>query len=453
MSITKLEEWAADVVGESDINGPKVETDSTYLARISNGMTAERLPYPTFNRILNDIHAKTNESLSKGPKGANPDATMESVIKGVRSSSEFGTFGYDSHNELDSGDASDEFIYLAVALIDGSRKLICLDQTTALNVEIFDIETMSYDGAQTIPSSSLPSDGNENWIPRAIVCDLDYAYIVFGSNSSGSTYDNDHYLQSYRLSDWTVNSGWPSTGLFLFDNGDLQQMDLLFANDDLLAVTDTETTITGGTSRAVILIDAATGTEDSYGAGDLSSDNVYGICSNGQYIFIATSSYIGSMSIAAPSSGCGGNGWPRNVGSFSISCLGDVVVSTDGSSVYVLNTSMADIATITPVTDLIIHVGEIKTDGLNFWCRGAKYINGSNQKDGFIYKMKIHGLMGQGSGGTPETAADEIFEPYALSRGDSKWQSRMVYDGDGIIVVYDSAGSGKLHKLPKTALR
>jgi hypothetical protein len=432
-----------------------LEPESTFEDWVANGYVDELVTYTRLNRQFYRADSKINEIVGKGPKGSNPSSNMESVLKGFRSSSDFGTVGYDSHNEFDSGDASDEFVDLAVAIIGGSRKLICLDQTTALNVEIFDIETMSYDGPQTISSSSLPSDGNENWIPRAIVCDLDYAYISFGSDSSGSTYDNDHYLQAYRLSDWTVKSGWPATGLFLFDNGGLQVMDLLFANDNLLAVNDKETTITGGTSRAVILIDAATGTEDSYGAGDLSSDTADGICSNGQYIFIATPSYIGSMSIAAPSSGCGGTGWPRNVGSARIACLGDVVVSSNDSVAYVLNTSMAGIATITPVTDLITHIGEIETDGLNFWCRGAKYINGADQKECFIYKMKIHGLMGQGSGaGTPETAADEIFEPYALSRSDGHWGSRIIYDGDGIIAALDSFnGPGKLHKLPKTVLR
>lgn len=452
MSITKIEEWAADVVDESDINGPKVEPDSTYLDRVPSGMTAERLPYPTFNRILNDIHVKINEHISKGPKGANPSSTMESVLKGIRSSSEFGTFGYDSHNELYSGDASDEYYDLALAVIDGVRKVICLDWTTALNVEIFDVDNMAYEGSQAIPSSSLPSDGNENWVPLAIVCDLNYAYIVFGSNSSGSTYDYDHYIQAYRLSDWTVKSGWPATGLFLFDHATIQTPHLIFANDDLLAVDDDELTITGGTSRAVILIDAATGVEDSYGAGDLSSGTVASLCSNGEYIFIATTSYVGSMSIASPSSGCGGTGWPRNVGAEWVTCLGDVVVSNAGTAAHVLSVDNANIGTITPADNSVIkYMGYLTTDGLNFWVRGSKTI-GATDRTCFLFKMNLHKLMRENST-TPEAAAEEIFEAFALSQDNGTRQSRMVYDGDGIVCIHNFNGSGKLHKLSKTILR
>lgn len=455
MSITKIDEWAADVVGESDINGPKVETDSTYLARVPDGMTAERLPYPTFNRILNDIHVKTNEHLSKGPKGWNPSATIDTVLTGIHSSAAGGTFGYDSYNELDSGDSSDEFVDLALAVIGGVRKILCLDWTTDLNVEIFDVDDMVYDGPQAIPASSLPQDsGNEDWRPSAIVCDAESAYILWQDLGASSAYYCDSYVQAYQLSDWTVKTGWPATGLFLYDNGTTQDpANMIFATSGLLAIFDEEVNIAAATDRAVIFVDVTDGTEDSYGAGDVDDGYPDKFCSNGEYIFLATGTRIGSINISSPATGCGGTGWPRSVsGNDGIGCLGNVVVGLSSDVAYVLHTSNANIATITPVDDTIVkNIGNVAVDGLNFWVRGKKTVAGTD-RDCFVYRLNLHGLM-QKNSTTPVAAADEIFECYAISLDDGTLQSGMVYDGDGIVGIQDFNGDGRLWKLPKAVLR
>jgi hypothetical protein len=455
MSITKLEEWAADVVGESDINGPKVETDSTYLARVPNGMTAERLPYPTLNRILNDIHTKINESLSKGPKGWNPSATIDTVLTGIHSPSDAGTFGYDSHNELDSGDASDEFVDLALAVIDGSRKIICLDWTTPQNVEIFDVDAMVYDGQQSVSALSLPMDaGNESWRPSAIVCDADSAYILWQDVGASSAYHYDSYVQAYSLSDWTVKVGWPATGLFLYNHGDTQNAgNMIFATSGLLAIFDQEINISAATDRAVIFVDITNGTEQSHGAGDVDDSYPTAICSNGEYVFLSTGTRIGSINISSPATGCGGTGWPRSVpGGDGIGCLGNVVVGLSSNVIYLLHTSNANIATITPIDDTIVKNFEnVAVDGINFWVRGEKTVDGTD-RDCFVYRLNLHGLM-QKNSTTPVTAADEIFECFAISLDDGGYSSRMIYDGDGIVGIMNFNGDGRIWKLPKVVLR
>jgi hypothetical protein len=455
MSITKLEEWAADVVGESDINGPKVETDDTYLARVPNGMTAERLPYPTLNRILNDIHVKTNESLSKGPKGWNPSATVDTVLTGIHSPADAGTFGYDTHNEIDSGDSSDEFKDLALAVIDGFRKIICLDWTTSLNVEIFDVDSMIYDGSQAIPGTSLPQDsGNQNWRPSAIVCDADSAYILWQDVGPSSAYYHDSYLQAYSLSDWAVKSGWPATGLYLYDHGTTQSPgNMIFATSGLLAILDEEVNISAATDRAVIFVDVTDGTEDSYGAGDVDDSYAGAICSNGEYVFLSTGTRVGSIKISSPATGCGGTGWPRSVSCDNgIECLGNVIVGIGNNVVYVMHTLNSNIATITPVTATIVkNIKNILTDGINFWIRGEKTVDGTD-RDCFVYRLNLHGLM-QKNSTTPVAAADEIFECFAISLDDGSYTSKMIYDGDGIVGIMNKNGDGRIWKLPKAVLR
>lgn len=432
-----------------------LEDNTTFEDWVDNGFVDELVTYHRLNRAFYRADFKINEILDRGPKGFLPAAGMDMVLTGIHSPDAAGTFGYDSYNELDSGDASDEFVDLALAVIGGVRKIICLDWTTDLNVEIFDVDAMTYNGPQAIPSSSLPQDGgNEDWRPAAIVCDADNAYILWQDNGASSSYHYDHYVQAYSLSDWTVKAGWPATGLFLFDDGSLHNAgNMIFATSGLLAIFDESISVSVGTDRAVIFVDISDGTEDSYGAGDANDGSPTAMCSNGEYVFLSTGTRIGSINISSPATGCGGTGWPRTAAaSDGIACLGNIVVGLSSNVVRVLHTSNANIATITPVTATIVkNIKNIAVDGLNFWVRGEKTVDGTD-RDCFVYRLNIHGLM-QKNPTTPAAAADEVFECFSVSLDDGAYQSRMIYDGDGLVGILDFNGDGRLWKLPKVILR
>jgi len=117
-------------------------------------------------------------------------------------------------------------------------------------------------------------------------------------------------VQAFSLADWTVRDGWPAGGYnSLCDNNEEDGfIQLIIADSTRLAISDP-------INRLIRFIYRADGTSAGSGDGDYSSgaSPICGIASNGTYVFFITGALLCSVSIATPSSGCGGAGWPYNL--------------------------------------------------------------------------------------------------------------------------------------------
>jgi hypothetical protein len=137
------------------------------------------------------------------------------------------------------------------------------------------------------------------------------------------------------MSDWSVRVGWPAGGYTT--PCDQVLGDLIIADSTRIAIATTA-------AIGVHFVYRADGTSAGSGDGDYASGStdVAAIASNGTYIFILTDNRLCSVSIANPTIGCGGTGWPYTLpfddDGLYLAAAGRYVVCTsaqlDGSDPY-----------------------------------------------------------------------------------------------------------------------
>lgn len=426
----------------------ELESQSTFDDWVADGFVDERVRYTRLNRQLNRADTKINELIDSGMNTRS--AEISAVVTGLWPAAEF------SSNELDNGEAV-ACDNVAVAVIDNARKIVCGASTAERTLYLYDVDTWTFESKVTISSATLPSDGNEYWIARNVIADDDSLYVVWLCSAPTSTYDDDCYVQAYDLTDWTVKSGWPATGTYLYENtvpssyADL----VIHASSTLLAVGNCALLLTGSSADdAVVLVNNSDGTINSATAGDFSASGhrVVDICSNGSYVFVitddGTDSIIGSLDIASPTSGCGGTNWPLTLtgrnNAKGVTCIGDLIVATayafpyDGTVYSVARTDNALIGTCTISDNTIVEgLGTVITDGVTFWAIGWRDVGTESGKN-TLYKINPWGAIAEDSSTaevldeTTLTLSGDMDDLFGVDR-----DSPMVFDGDGLVVIDD----------------
>jgi hypothetical protein len=313
----------------------------------------------------------------------------------------------------------------------------------------------------------LPSpDGDEDWRPYAITCDETYAYIIWNQVDVAAAVNySDFQIQAYRLSDWTVKTGWPATGTTLHNGGGTQESSqVITATDDLLAVANYTQSVSVSTDPAVYLVDKADGSITAYGAGDQTSgDGPHKIASNGTYIFTDTGY---SIDISDPSTGCGGTNWPLSISgnAAGVACVGDLVVFSQDNGVapdpvcYIASVGNSDIGLIDPTAEAVCSgLASVITDGLYFWAYGLRTIGSTVRATMF----KIDPYQALNEDGTTVGEFDEalltsISFDFSASGHPTTvgWNiPRLVFDGEAIWTTLTTTNDGVFRRVSRINLR
>lgn len=414
-----------------------------------SGDSPDRPTIERFNLLQNEDDNKFNEMLDNGPKRPMKTSTSDQLFTGLYPA---GVSAIDSTMSVDTSKGTADFYDYAYAEISGVKKIIACDDDTALNVDIIDIDTMSFDGSQALPSASLPA--TYTWVPVGITCSSDIAYILFVDSAVAVEWR----IQAYDTTSWTVAAGWPATGTDPFaGTGTVFHPSVIHATDSLLAIANPNVTVSASTDPAVVFIDKTDGTIDSSGAGDQTSGGGPDrICSNGTYVF-TSDGY--SINISSPSSGCGGTNWPRSISSNDVACIGDLVVfTTDTTNIlYVSSVTNALIGTVTSGDNSICKgTGRITTDGLYFWATGNRTVGATDRLS--IFKVDPYRLTAENSS-TIETVGEEIVTPIAINSTATHTTSLsaesppIIYDGESMWCTLNQTNYGVFHRVSRTNLR
>lgn len=387
MTIEKLDPVFADT-GDKD-------TDTVFDSWAEGGYVDERVRYKGINKELYRSDAKLNESIERLPKALPDDIGELPYIQEVFTpENDFSNARADLNVFSNSFDSCTDFCF---AIIGGERKLLIVDKTVATSdpVIIFDIATGAFSGSGDL-SADL-STPTTSWKAISICCDETYCYVMF--TDTGPSPDEQR-IQSWGLADFSVNAGWPATGLALTAGSvsfNAYEARIRNANDDKLVCTQPWVAVSSGTSAGLNIVNKADGTSDGVGAGvvgSVSNGQVTDVCSDGTTVFfpveLAASVVLSGMTIASPgASGPSGAGvwWPFTVSvapSYfgGIACSGNLVVATwkDGTRLFTLHdTAFGFIAYYnTADTQKCETLGPICFDGKSFWAIGERQPYGTN---------------------------------------------------------------------------
>lgn len=389
--------WADDVVDEEDENGPKVETDSTFTdTKIGKGCTAERFPYPTYNRITHRADAQIQSILDNGiAMGA--DGIDAEILEGRMSSACATSHGLSAANRYNIGSSTTRFSRIWPTRINGVAKCLAIDckaltdSTNSSLVYVIDRDA----GTVVTHDVSAGFDPASSWHLKGICADGTYCYVA--AIPSGVTLDNTrYYVQAFDLATWNVRVGWPTYGVNAAGNGGFAYpCDLIIANGTYLAIGDAYYSMPD-----LYLINRATGVVASSGHGDRDTTGyLEGLCSNGTYLFFSVSGHLCSASIANLSVGCGGTNWPYTTsGAISrIACRGDLVAVCHGGTsaiVEVARVQNAKYATITLANNTPYAHG-VAFDDTSLWIRATRLVGSTRRQE--MVQCALQGLIPENS--------------------------------------------------------
>lgn len=457
--------------------------ETTFETEAGAGMTAERLKYAKFNRMMYRADAKINELIDGTGKGTPRGVGDDAFIKGLFTATDTIASPLDDLCVIGAGDTTKAYQDICYTRIGGLKKLLVCNAVTGCELDVLDIDTLSLESENDL-SSGLSTAGSEDWIPYSVCNDGTYAYVLFC--------DVDSYawaVQSYDMSTWAPNPAWPATGLTMTDTGIATVAPLIrYVAEGKLAVVQSWVPLPGA---AVAIIDATDGTLDGEDGGDMSFSAMsyaYGLCSDGTYVFFGVSDLLSdnveicSMPIASPgATGCGGAEWPIQITDLTdastytgaLACSGSLVVMGFSKDSSLLRYVVAEtgqgssVKCSTSATGEANAVYSIVWDGLNFWAVGG---SAKDPTDTYanLSALKLTGaLKGWKSGGVSDPTVSEseigFIESFSLlidptdSPGYRK-DLKCTHDGRDMWCILrpvtgDAAYSGRVVRFAKTLLR
>lgn len=362
MRIKSFKPWAEGSVGEYDVNGPKVETDATFDDdKISKGLTHERLPYPTFNRMHNRADTGIVSLIESIPPVIKDRKTPDRLLGIYR---RYDCFA-DPTSDLNLLNIPGVTIKgICSTEIGGLSKLLVIDMTPGVS-SVMVVDTLTMAVEDTVELSGGLASGT--WTIQGITADGTTAYACFQKST------NEQYVQAYSMDTWTPAAGWPSTGTQYSTGSGLAPVRVINADSDSLAVASNNASI--GTREMITLISKSTGVISDTGNGDSPATGTQvlkDITSNGEDLFFYIDGRLCSASIADLSVGCGGLNWPLTTtyGGRTFTD-GVTVVSAGSSGITVAHVDDALGFTLTPTTSAVFRTPtQGLFDGLNFWLAG-----------------------------------------------------------------------------------
>jgi len=431
------------------------DADVDFDAWADTGYLDERVRYKGLNKVLNRSDSKINDAIERLPQHVADDAGELPLIQGLFTpANDFSNAAADLNTFDLSGGLTGNIRDFCYAKVSGVRKLFIVseDISTGSPVSVFDIATGVVTGGGDL-SASLPSGGSQTWYPMSICCDATNCYVLWvDTNASPDT----HQVQAYALSDFSVPSAWPATGLALTAGAvayDDDQARIRNATDTKLVVTQPWVAVSSGTSAGLNIVSKTDGTSDGVGAGNVgsvSAGQVSAVCSDGTTVFfpveLAATVSICGMTIASPgANGPSGINWPGG-GSFTpaefggIACSGNIIVSTWADTSTIFHTHGPTNGTlakyVTADAGKCYKLGPVCFDGKSFWSLGEREVSST----GTVYRAHVFKLRGVDRGGYNASA-----DPYhdAVADGelfvDAYATADITSNTGAVINSYDSA--------------
>jgi hypothetical protein len=260
--IDKVDRWAT-LASPSPVDPPTAQKESGWV-----GGEQPEAEYENF--LVQEIRDKTNEIIDQTNSNTlnrlddtplTEDPTSVNFFKGLRDSTE---------TDFDVPNGGDNVVD-TVVYIDSNdvKKIITMSYLGEL--EQIDTRTLVRDWNQTINMVGLPTGTGENWNATSMCTDGTYLYVLwYDTNPVGKS----HRVQSYLISDRSVNTSWPGTGLLLTGTGQsvLQIAGwnterIKWAASTTLAVAQSWNDVTSAISPGLALVNSTNGTLISEGAG------------------------------------------------------------------------------------------------------------------------------------------------------------------------------------------
>jgi hypothetical protein len=451
------------------------------------------------NRLYNENQQSINDIIIEGPGTWYPEASdiNEMICSGLWDES-WG-LPVDDVNTIIGGDTVDRYD-LECYLSSSNEPRLIMPQYSAIGEPVFEIwdPRTRQNIITTIDlSADLPSGGTQDWRPESICISQGYVYGVFRDEDAAPNYT--YQVQAWQISesstDWTVKSGWSSTGTALSGTGFYnvateKQANIIVADANNLAINSAWVNAGAATSDAAISIVTKAAGAVTSGCGDCPNDSVNSqhLASDGTNIFWngigATGAYVCTATIADPTTGTGGTGYPLTIAASGtsnhriVSCGPNMIVSIGGDSTPITtevavrthNAATASLDTITlgqdsqatPVVSdkyLLGTIRDIKFDGQNIWALSHCNIDSVGQ----VVAMKINASTLNLRASTSSRQLPDVVSGhhiFATTTGTTLTNSRfssMAFDSRDVWVlpVAKSIGgvSGKIYRLPRAFLK
>lgn len=469
--------------------------DSFDAAKKDDGLVGgDRISIENWNALQNGVEQKINDMVEEGPATYYPDATDVNAMITTGLWDDSWGLPIDTANVI-SGGATKQYIDMAPFFTaDNEPRLPVLDATNN-KIEVWNPRTLALVDTSDALDDDLPAIGAEVWEPYSMFTDGTSVYVML--RDSNATPDT-HQIQAWDIATWDVKTGWPTTGTALSGTGNTPHNSrdgkVIMASATKLATVSGWITIASSASTAISIIDITNGTIDSEGAGDaptgVTAEAIDSICSDGTNIYFAvrgaTNLHVCTATIADPTAGCGGAGYPLSLGAGSSSHLtacGPKMITNPVSPIggvteadivlYTHDSSDADLDQITvgqntrgtpDVADgyLLGFPWDACFDGRSLWILGS--INPTGGDLAALTKVDVAKLFlfdtsEQRHYGDVVSGGPFIMPPDAEHpAGGSNWiYYRCVFDGRDIWVNVEprasQPNSGKLMRLPQATQR
>ncbi len=299
-------------------NSGTLESPEPDADKIDLGYVGRERPYiDRLNWLVNRAEKKLNDLLIQGVSSAHDEATeaeVQSMIETGLWSDSWGCTDDDAN--IISGGATKQYRDVVTYFnADGDARLLVAD-TSLMKIEMWDpraktLTDTSHDLCDDLPVGVVAATSDF----QCLCTDGTWVYAVVKDTVPAP---DEYYIQAWKISDWSVNVGWPATGTQLTPTGTGKFFKAIIASADRIAVINNATTITAAGDPAIEIIDMDDGVILADGAGDAPiaitalADPV--IASDGTNLFFGAYGstnllWLCSATIADPTVGCGGTDW------------------------------------------------------------------------------------------------------------------------------------------------
>lgn len=438
-----------------------------------------------WNWLVGELIDKVNDIIRHGPSGLSEDTGLDTLASATPNvfaryypKSDTATWdsagGYGSPERLSYALGATKPVVAICPWYDivaDVQKILCLEGDTSRNIIEFDKINWSVSSSGDIGGSNLPSGSSETWVPQAMCTDGTYVYVTF--KDTNVTPNETHRIQAYDPSDWSVKSGWPSTGVAISGTGTSANAwefgDVRVVNETKIAVTCPWTSYAAApTDKLIAVYQISDGTLLEEGAGSCTSGYPITLTSTGTDIFFVTSAdrleraTIGTVGVAPAT-----YPWAGFSDIMDCMCVGNAIYSSSTFSTAILgvhSTSEDEICKSTQGDDRICFTGgRMEFDGACVWMRGTVKVNATEKVA--LFKLDTNSASIE-SAGTPYAMPNIedvvkttiITDPLATVVDYYQAMAPICFDGRDIWYIGDVRGtsqplSGILYRVPKAVLR
>lgn len=355
---------------------------------------------------------------------------------------------------------------IASHVVNGKRKISIFNRDTQY-AELWDVDTMTRDSTASV-SAVLPGASYKCYSTYG---EGKYLYGWFYNGTTGL------YIQAFDVSTWSVKSGWAATGVSMGTQTAGSNPNYL--GKMIISIDQTRLCIGRWIDgQQLAYISKSNGSILSTGDGDatLTDYEPRALCTDGKYVYAVfiegdpgATSYLVSASIANIDVGCGGTGWPKNIGAASdtwpasIACAQDRVACVTENGTYVTLYGKNGNDYQIEFNGSLLSFGQLFSDGINIYAEGYIKLHATASTKQAIFKLSIGGFLSESWGTSIKTVSmysDEFkFLKYYIwddiaNYGTFGIVDGMDFDGNDLWKLCDPSSNfpGKVIRIPNVLI-